>query len=227
MTLKENNNSDPPETVQEYKLIEFYDYFYNQKNKKNNLKNYGEKSAHLNNFFFDYFKGYNIPVAFEKKESKKKLQLLKTDEFPFRVTIINNADSRTAKLFPIKAGTPLQLPIIEYHYGDSRDSLVTESHIISFNLCTYDELKFINRLCSKLNAIVKSFFERRNAVLVELTCIFGKFDSKIYLVGDFSPLCLKVIDIEYDAKKPDPYKIETSVQMRKYTDYLFKLINGE
>jgi hypothetical protein len=127
----------------------------------------------------------------------------------------------------VKVGSQLQLPIFEYHFGDSKDSLVSESHLISFNFCTYDELKFINRLCTKLNAILKSFFERRNALLVELTCIFGKFDGKINLVGDFSPFSFKVIGNENTGNLPDPYMNETPAQVKKYTDYLLNLTNGD
>ena len=227
MNSKENKSAKQSDTSEKYKFLEFHDFFLNQKNKKSNLKNYGEKTAQLYSFFFEYIKGYNLPVSFVKKESNKILKLIESEEFQFRVKIVNSADIRTAKIFSVKAGSPLQLPIFEYHFGDLKESLVTESHLISFNLCTYDDLKFINRLCSKLNVILKSFFERRNALLVELTCIFGKFDGKINLVGDFSSLSLKVIDNEQSSKLPDPYKIETPAQMKKYTDYLLNLTNGD
>ena len=227
MNSAENKTPNPAASDQKFKLVEFQDYFFNQKNKKSTLKNYGEKTAQLHSFFFDYLKGYNIPIAYLKKEGKKNLRLIETKDFPFRIKIINSADLRTSKIFSLKLGTQLQLPVFEYHFGDSKDSLVTESHLISFNLCTYDELKFINRLCSKLNAILKSFFERRNSSLVELTCIFGKFDGKIILVGDFSPVSLMVIDNENSAKLPDPYKLDTPALMKKYTDYLLNLTNGD
>jgi len=227
MNTTEIKSSNSPENGVEYKLVEFHDYFHNQKNKKSALKNYGEKNAQLHSFFFDYLKGYNIPVSFIQKEEKKILKFLKTEDFSFRIRMLNSADSRTAKIFNVKVGFPLQLPVFENHFGDSKDSLVSESHLISFNLCTYDELKFINRLCTKLNAILKSFFERRNALLVELTCIFGKFDGKINLVGDFSPFSFKVIGNENTGNLPDPYMNETPAQVKKYTDYLLNLTNGD
>jgi phosphoribosylaminoimidazole-succinocarboxamide synthase len=211
---------------QNYQLIEYDDYFVNQKNKKIKSKELGEKSATLNSYFFDYLKGYNIPCAFFKKSDKKNLVFLKFTEFQFDLKILNAADKRTAKIFSIKPGTALELPIFEYHFGDSKDPIITESHLISFDLCTYEDLKFINRLCSKINAIIKSFFERRNESLVELTCRFGKFEGKIFLIDDFSPLSLKIISRETNGKLPDPYKLETSAQMKKYSDHLLKITNG-
>jgi len=227
MTTKVNIKENLSETEADLKLIEYNDFFFTSKNAKVAAKKYGEKSALLNSYFFEYLKGYNIPIAFVKKADKGSLQFLKYTEFTFRVKIHNSADVRTSKIFSIKPGSPLELPIQEYHFGDSKESVITESHIISFNLCSYDELKIINRLCSKINAIVKSFFERRNASLVELTCIFGKFEEKIYLAGDFSPMSLKIVRKNAEDKFPEPYKIETSAQMNKYADYLLKLTNGD
>lgn len=211
---------------QNYQLIEYDDYFVNQKNKKIKSKGLGEKSAALNSYFFDYLKGYNIPCGYVKKSDKKNLVFLQFTEFRFDVKILNAADKRTARIFSIKPGTTLELPIFEYQFGDSKDPIITESHLISFDLCTYEDLKFINRLCSKINAIIKSFFERRNESLVELTCRFGKFDGKIFLIDDFSPLGLKIISSETNGKLPDPYKLETPAQMKKYSDHLLQITNG-
>jgi phosphoribosylaminoimidazole-succinocarboxamide synthase len=227
MSSQKNNKQNLTGPRQDFKLAEYHDYFINQKNKKNTSKNLGEKTASLNRYFFEYIKGYNIPCAFIKKVSKKSLQFLNFDEFPFRIKIINSADARTAKIFSIKPNSLLQLPIIEYHFGDSKDSVITESHVISFDLCTYDEVKIINRLCSKINAIVKSFFERRSLSLLELTCRFGKFESKIYLVDDFSPQSIKISSNKSEDKLPDPFKIETAAQMYKYSNFLLKLTNGD
>ena len=214
MKTKEDIKVNTTDLELELQMVNYQDFFVNSKNKKVPAKNVGEKSALLNSYFFEYLKGYNIPIAFLKKTDKGSLQFLKYTEFTFRVKILNSADVRTSKIFSIKPGSPLELPILEYHYGDSKESVITESHIISFNLCLYDELKIINRLCSKINAIIKSFFERRSVSLVELTCTFGKFDGKIYLIGDFSPLSIKVVGNRL-TEKLNPYKIETFVQMKK------------
>ncbi len=131
------------------------------------------------------------------------------------------------RFFQLKLVLHFNFQYLEYHYGNSKDSVITESHIISFNLCSFEDLKLINRLCSKINAVVKSFFERRNLALLELTCRFGKFEGKIYLIDDFSPLSIKISSSKTEEKLPDPYKIETASQMNKYSDFLLKLMNGD
>ncbi|HES60208.1 MAG TPA: hypothetical protein ENO18_07240, partial [Caldithrix sp.] len=137
--------------------------------------------------------------------------------------IYNAVDKRTAKIFNRKEFEILMLPLFEFHYGDGKDSLISESHLISFELCTYEELKLINRICSKVNAVLKSYFERRGVILAELDCFLGKAEEKIYMVGGFSPKSLKIIPQEMNNKAVNPYKITTPAQLRKYTDHLFKL----
>ena len=225
--IAQHHKKNLPFDEQGYQLVEYEDYFFPQKSKKVTSKELGEKIASINSFFFEYLKGYNIPCAFVKKTGRKNLLFLKYTEFPFKIRILNAADKRIAKIFSIKTGSALDLPVLEYHFGDSKDSMITESHLISFNLCSYDDLKLMNRLCSKINAIIKSFFERRNEFLVELTCGFGKFEGKIFLIDDFSPISIKILKNESDGKLPDPYKIETPAQMKKYSDHLLHLTHGD
>lgn len=224
--ITQHHKKNLPFDEQGYQLIEYEDFFLLE-GKKVTSKKFGEKIASINSYFFEYLKRYNIPCAYVKKIGRKNLLFLKYSEFPFKIRILNAADKRLAKIFSIKTGVALELPVLEYHYGDSKDSIITESHLISFNLCSYDDLKIMNRLCSKINAIIKSFFERRNEYLVELSCGFGKFEGKIFLIDDFSPLSMKIIKNEYDGKLPDPYKIETPAQMKKYSDHLLHLTNGD
>lgn len=209
-----------------YQLIEYDDFFFTDKKKKIKINELGQKFVLINSYFFEYLKGFNIPCSFVKRTGKNTLLFIKSTDFTFKVKILNAADKRIAKIFSLKQGAALELPVFEYHYGNQAGSVISESHIISFNLCSYDDLKLINRVCSKVNAIIKSFFERRNESIVELTCGFGKFEGKIYLVDDFSPLSLKIIKNSNNEHLPDPYKLETASQMKKYTDHLLNLTNG-
>ena len=192
------------------------------------MKDLGQKFAAISSFFLDYLREYHIPCAYIKKHEKNSLMFVKFQQLPFVVKILNSADKRTAKLFSLKEGTHLNLPVFEYHVGDSKNSIVSESHLISFDLCTNEDLKIINRICSKVNAVLKSFFERRNETIGELTCSFGKFESKIYLVDDFTPLSLKIFPNKENNTNNwvNPYNLNTSSEMRKYTDHLYNITSS-
>ncbi len=88
-------------------------------------------------------------------------------------------------------------------------------------------LKLINRICSKVNAVLKSFFERRNFCLAEVTLGFGKHEDKIFLVDDFTPRSLKIIPSDKESKKYlDPYKLDTAAEVKNYTDHLLNLMSA-
>jgi len=138
---------------------------------------------------------------------------------------LNYVDKHTAKIFSRKENEILDLPVYEYHYGFGNNNLISESHLISFNLINFEQLKIINRICSKVNAVLRSYFERRGEFLGELTCSFGEHGKKIYLVNDFTPKSLKILNLNKNNNSIDPYKLDTSSKIRKYTDFILNLIN--
>ena len=215
-----------PLDVQDYLIIEYLDTYTNNGDKKVKVKDLGEKFAAINSFFFDYLKEYHIPAAFVKLHDKNTLKFVKHKRFPFSIKIVNVIDKRTARIFGKKEGDQLSLPIFEIHYGQGKDSLITESHLITFDLCNNEDIKLINRICSKVNAVLKSFFERRGYILAEISCNFGKYEDKIFLVDDFTPRSMKIIPINKNEKLVDPYKFSTSAEIRHYTDHLFNLMSA-
>jgi phosphoribosylaminoimidazole-succinocarboxamide synthase len=216
--ISQNNHSD--------NMVEYHDYYLDSNNNKVKCKNLGEKFASINSYFLDYLKEYHIPGAFLKLENKNSLIFQKYDKFPFSVRILNLIDKRTARIFNKKEFETLILPLFELHYGKGKDALISESHLIAFDLCSLEEIKVINRICSKINAVLKSFFERRNSFLAEVTCYFGKNEDKIFVIDDFTPSSMKVVPVNRDNHFIDPYKFGTSSEIKQYTDHLFNLMSA-
>lgn len=215
--------SDIPFDGENYQLIEFEDNFYINTEKKIKVKDLSKKVASTSSFFLDYLKEYHIPTSFQGKESDNSLKYFSSNEYPFRIKILNCADKRNAKIFNLKEGSELSLPIFEFHYGYGKDSAVCESHLISFNLCSVEDLKMITRISSKVNAVLKSFFERRNEIMAEISCYFGKMEDKVFFIGDFSPASLKIFPKDESVKWTNPYKLSTTNEIKKYTDHLFNI----
>lgn len=235
MEVKNNNNSSLCEDLsrkdnkidaQDFLLVEYADNFEAVNGKKMRSKDLGRKFASINTFFLDYLKEYHIPSTFLKNLDGNKLKYLKFERFPIYIKVLNTVDKRTSKIFSRKVGEHLNLPILEFHMGVDKDSLISESHVVSFEICSSEDLKLISRICSKVNVVLKSFFERRNFFLTELSCHFGKCEDKIYLVDDFSPKSLKIIPFDTNEKWHDPYKLTTSSEIKNYADELMNLISA-
>ncbi len=223
---EEAAKKDLPLDDQNYTLLRYPDFLVADNNRKIKVKDLGSKFASINAFFFDYLKEYHIPISFLKTQNGSSLKFVEHERYPFYIKILNVIDKRTAKIFGKKEGELLNLPVFEIHYPNGKDSLVTESHLITFDVCTNEDLKLMNRICSKVNAVLKFYFERRTALLSEVICCFGKSDEKIYLVDDFTPTSLKIIPQNTDGKWADPYNLNTSADIRKYTDFLLNMTSA-
>ncbi len=209
---------------EKYIQVEYTDTVLLDK-KKIKVKDIGIKTCELSHFFFEYATGFQIPTAYVKKDDKTILKFVNHKPFHFTVKILNRADKRIAKIFGLKEHSELKLPVFEFHYGEGKDTLISESHLISFDLCNQEDMKIILRISSKVNAVLKSFFERRNEILSQLSCTFGKFEEKICLSGDFSPFGLKVYPMEENKKWIDPEKMSTAAEIKKYTDFLHNIVS--
>jgi phosphoribosylaminoimidazole-succinocarboxamide synthase len=194
-------------------------------NAKLKIKDLGKKITELSTYFFEYLTGYQVPTAYVKKDKENVIKFVNYSQFNFVVKILNHADKRIAKIFGVKENSELKLPIYEFRYGSNKENIISESHILSFDLCNAEDIKLILRISSKVNAVLKAFFERRKEVLTELDLSFGKFEEKIHLCGEFSPFVLKVFPFENNPNWIDPNKMKTAAEIKKYTDFLHSIVS--
>lgn len=202
----------------------YSDTIYAEKNVRKRAKNIGEYFAKLNSFFLEYLEKYNIPTGYLKTVDKNKLVFENLTVFPFNCKISNILDKKYAALFSKNENELLTLPYSEFYCLEEQKHLINESHLLSFELATVEDLKIINRICSKVNAVLKSFFERRNFVLGELICYFAKSNEKIVLISDFSPLGIKILPIDGNFLNHKFLKRNNFEDLKLYTEFLLELI---
>jgi len=208
---------------EKYIQIEFQDLVILE-NSKLKIKDIGSKSAALSSYFFEYLTGYQVPTAYVKQDSDRILKFVDYTEFKFFIKILNVADKRLSKILGIKEHSELKLPVYEFRYGNYKENLLNESHLLSFEFCNAEEIRSILRISSKINAVLKSFFERRNEFLTELDLKFCKLNEKLYVCGNFTPFGIKVFTKSENNNWVDPYKLKSSNEIKKYTDFLYNIV---
>jgi phosphoribosylaminoimidazole-succinocarboxamide synthase len=134
---------------------------------------------------FEYLESYNILTHFISKVNEKEMQVKKTEVLPINIIISNATDKNLSKRFGLEDGELLSSPIIEYYYENEKfkNPLVNESHLRALKLITEEEVHYLERTISKTNVVLKSFFERRNLILVRLNLQLGRYKGHL-LVGD-------------------------------------------
>lgn len=115
----------------------------------------------------------------------------------------NMATGSLVKRYGVKEGEELGHPILEYYLKDDKkhDPMINDHHIVAFGYATPEEIKLIQRYTQKINAVLKSFFYRRDLNLVDFKLEFGRNKSgKIKLADEISPDTCRFWDRETGEK---------------------------
>jgi len=156
----------------------------------------------ISTYLFGYLEGFRIPTHFVEKVSEADMLVHKLVMFPLEVQVHNVAAGSYARRFGLKEGLELSFPVIEHHYKkpDLGNPLVNEFHIYSMGVATPEQLRAINRLASKANVVLRSFFERRGLKLVSFVLEFGLSGSQIMIGDEISPRTCVLSDLQSKAK---------------------------
>ncbi|MFQ5676969.1 MAG: phosphoribosylaminoimidazolesuccinocarboxamide synthase [bacterium] len=171
--------------------------------KKGKIKAKGVVNNQVSAHLFNYLENYHVPTHFIKTHSDRSMYVKKLEMIPVEVVMRNIATGSLVKKYGIAEGTELEQPILEYYLKDDEkhDPMINENHIVSFGHATAEELKSIQRFTQKINAVLKSFFYRRNLMLVDFKLEFGRTKTgKICLGDEISPDTCRFWDIETNEK---------------------------
>lgn len=131
----------------------------------------------------------DIPTHFVKRLSDRDMLVKKVQIVPIEVTMRNVVAGGMAKLLGLEEGIVLKRPVLEWHYKEDRlhDPLVNDDHILALNIATEKELETIKKYSSRINDVLKKYFDSKDLILVDFKLEFGRFKGKIILADEISP----------------------------------------
>lgn len=152
----------------------------------------------ISSYLFKYLAGFRIPTHFMDKISSSEMLVKQLTMIPLAVQVHNVAAGEFCKRFGMKDGTELTVPIIEHYYKnpDLGNPLTNEFHIYSLGLATPEQLRSINRLASKTNVVLRSFFDRRELKLLSMNLEFGVLGNQIMIGDEISPRTCRFADMQ-------------------------------
>jgi len=157
----------------------------------------------ISSYLFRCLEEFRIPTHFVKKISESEMLVKRLDVIPLKVQVVNIATGSFSKRLGVGKESELPFPIIEHYYkrGDLGLPLLNEFHIYALGLATPEQLRTINRLASKANVILKSFFERRGLKLISIELEFGVAEDRIMIGDEISPKTCHFIDLQKRTKR--------------------------
>ena len=193
-------HTDNPEQL----ILHFKDdiYFRNVKGKKV-IKKKGELNNSISTTIFKFLKGYHIQSHFIKSLKSNEMLVKNLEMIPIFCIIWNFATSDLCKRYGLKNGKILTYSIIEYYLKNAklRNPMINMDHVAAFGFASPREMEFIDKTARKINAVLKSFFDRRDLKLVTFKLKFGRFHNQILLGDAINPDTFHVWDMHFEGKQ--------------------------
>ncbi len=151
----------------------------------------------ISSYLFGYLNGFRIPTHFVQKAGDSAMLVIQLRMIPLVLKIWNVATGALARRLAFREGTPLAFPVLEHYYKkpELSNPFVNDFHLYSLAVVTPEQLKQINRLGSKANAVLRSLFERRGLKLVAATFEFGTSGDQLMLGDEISLRTCQVVDL--------------------------------
>ncbi len=171
--------------------------------KKGKIKAKGSMNNQISGQLFTFLESYHIATHFVSQFSDTAMVVSRLRMIPVEVVMRNIATGSLVKRYGVEEGKELEHPILEFYLKDDakHDPMINQDHVISFGYATEDEIRQIKRVTQKINAVLKSFFYRRNLLLVDFKLEFGRNKSgKLRLGDEISPDTCRFWDIDSGEK---------------------------
>lgn len=141
----------------------------------------------ISTYLFEYLKGFHVPTHYLKALEGPEMLVKSADPIPLIVRVFNLPEDDWQARFGVEAAR-LEFPVIEHHFPGSggAPSWVNEYHLYAFNLVKPDEFRQVNRLASKVNAVLRGLCERRDLTLAKTSLTFGRYNDQVILTGELS-----------------------------------------
>jgi hypothetical protein len=146
-------------------------------------------------------------------------------EYPFFLHIANGVDEHISALTQRRLWETYQIPVIDYYFSANPVAPLSMAQLIGLNVFPVEELKFLNRLATRINAILRAYFERREAVLLSFDCFFGGLEGSHILIGDFTPMHISALaKSSLDQPTAGYFDFNTAKELKVYVEFLIQSI---
>lgn len=196
--------------------------------KKGSINEKGIINNKISVKLFELLAAKGIETHFEKLLNAREQLVKKVAIIPLEVIVRNKAAGSLARLMGVDEGTSISCPLLEYSYKNDElgDPLITENHVRAFNLATEDELKVINEMAYKINAILCDFFDTLGIELIDFKMEFGRFKGRIVLADEISPDTCRLWEKETGKKlDKDRFRHDLGDVEEAYQDVLKRVLS--
>lgn len=176
---------------QDHLIMEFKDAYFpyeTVRKEKTIIKGKGEINNKVSGLLFEYLSGYHVNTHYIKSMGNREMLVMKLKMIPVEVMVRNIAVGSLVKRSKLREGTELNCPVCEYYTKGkkSKREMIDPSHLISLGYANDEDVRVIEHLTSKINAVLKSFFYRRGLLIADFKLEFGLYENDVILADELS-----------------------------------------
>ena len=216
---------DPEQIIVYYK----YDATAFNGEKKGSIKDKGVMNNEITSLLFKMLEKNGIKTHFIEKLNDREQLCQRVKIFPLEVIVRNLIAGSMAKRLGIEEGTVPPNTIFEICYKNDEygDPLINDHHAVALKLATYDELKYIYEVTSKVNNLLKEALDKIGITLVDFKVEFGKNSKgEILLADEITPDTCRFWDKETGKKlDKDRFRRDLGSIEEAYIEVLNRLNN--
>jgi len=198
--------------------------------KKDTISGKGVLNNTITSIIFKMLEKSGVKTHFIEKLNDREQLCRKVDIIPLEVIVRNEAAGSMAKRYGLEEGTPLKVTVLEISYkrDDLGDPLMNDYHAVAMGITTFDELKSIYTVASKVNDLLKAFFIKLGIKVVDFKLEFGKQNGEIFLADEISPDTCRFWDVQTGKKlDKDVFRRNLGNLTDTYQELLERLEKGK
>ncbi len=154
--------------------------------KRSEIEGKGRLNCRISANLFQLLKSHGIPTHFLELHSETFIFADKINVIPLEVVMRNIATGSLCRETPIKQGTILNPPLLDFYYKDDElgDPILTEKRLRLLDLINSSQIKEVEEITKNVNKILKEYFDSLDLLLVDFKLEFGFNSSGNIVVAD-------------------------------------------
>lgn len=171
--------------------------------KKESIASKGVLNNYITSIIFEMLEKNQIKTHFVQRLNDREQLCEKVEIIPLEVIVRNIVTGSMSKRLGLKDGYIPKTTVFEFCYKDDSlgDPLINSYHAVALGIITFEEVEQILKLTSKINDLLKEFFNKINVNLIDFKIEFGKNkDGEIILADEISPDSCRLWDIHTGEK---------------------------
>jgi|GEM_PF-1798590 len=164
----------------------------------------GRCNARWGNTLYRFLNAYHIPTHWVAAADDLSMVVLESETQPFSARIWNFSSEELASRIGIPENEMLRTPVLEWYLEKTPGEtvLVGPDHLFALQLTDAVEIRKLDQIVHKTNAVLKSYLERRGLKLFDMQLNFGRDGhEELMISGGLTPESMGLADIELSTLK--------------------------